>query len=760
MKSITHENRRRFTILTIVSVLVVAILTTTLVLLLKKDTTAPTNTIEVGKRIDTSLGGGRKLLNASVWDGSSRDTTWDGSGTEANPYIISSAAELYGLAYQVNNNTTSTYRYASKYFLQTVDIDLNGNNGSIWTPIGKNSNLNFSGIYNGNGKAIGNIIIDTASVNYGLFGFVQVPGQVNNLHVDYSINGNIPIRTTSTQFVGGICASTGTFNNCSVENFNVSSTYSSTTGTYSTMGGICGYSGYAYDCNTKNITFTAVHTNSYMGGIHGWTSGGWTERCIAKNIAIYGGSACGGISGTSSGNIIDSQVDNLIIESKLKGTKGGITGSAGSYCTGNIVKKGKITLLSGGTTDTTYTCIGGIVGAFKNISSSIYISGNTVEVDISINNNCSAGGLVGYASRPSGRSGMYVSDNYCKGTITSTCAATIGCLAGLADMDILRNMFIGEVNCYSDFNLINKSATISTSTNIQHNEVRIKNLSSVAPGYFYRLNYFYVYYNIFTIKTGSAEKYYLNTASTTTTESTLDNLQTRSTYSAWANFDTYWSIYENFNDGIPILTQFVKLAQVTGFDGSGTEVDPYQIKTTADLQGMQAYYNEYDMIDEYWWKLVNNINISTDANGLTLNWTPIGYEDGVASGFNGHFDGNGKTISGLTITEQYENVGLFGRLASNATITNLNVSGAISWDQGKYVGGVVGHMEDGATLTNCTFTGTINGYLNSGNYAIVGGLAGRYSTDAITGSANYETYVYGANSYTTFNRYTTTYNVY
>ena len=62
MKSITHENRRRFTILTIVSVLVVAILTTTLVLLLKKDTTSPTNTIEVGKRIDTTLGGGAEAI--------------------------------------------------------------------------------------------------------------------------------------------------------------------------------------------------------------------------------------------------------------------------------------------------------------------------------------------------------------------------------------------------------------------------------------------------------------------------------------------------------------------------------------------------------------------------------------------------------------------------------------------------------------------------------------------------------------------------
>ena len=121
MKSITHENRRRFTIITIVSVLFVAILTTTLVLLLKKDTTAPTNTIEVGKRIDTTLGGGRKLLNASVWDGSSSTIWTNGSGTETDPYLIESAEHLKYLAISVSNGTT----YEGMYFLQTVDIDLN-----------------------------------------------------------------------------------------------------------------------------------------------------------------------------------------------------------------------------------------------------------------------------------------------------------------------------------------------------------------------------------------------------------------------------------------------------------------------------------------------------------------------------------------------------------------------------------------------------------------------------------------------------------
>ena len=53
------ENRRKVTIISIVSaVLVLAIVTAAILLTPKHDTTVPTPTIEVGKRIDTSKGGG------------------------------------------------------------------------------------------------------------------------------------------------------------------------------------------------------------------------------------------------------------------------------------------------------------------------------------------------------------------------------------------------------------------------------------------------------------------------------------------------------------------------------------------------------------------------------------------------------------------------------------------------------------------------------------------------------------------------------
>ena len=56
----------------------------------------------------------------STWN-ESVDTSFSGSGTAGNPYVISSAAELAGLASLVNNNSTWS---KNKHFVLTTDIDL------------------------------------------------------------------------------------------------------------------------------------------------------------------------------------------------------------------------------------------------------------------------------------------------------------------------------------------------------------------------------------------------------------------------------------------------------------------------------------------------------------------------------------------------------------------------------------------------------------------------------------------------------------
>ncbi|MFQ6772865.1 MAG: GLUG motif-containing protein [Clostridia bacterium] len=748
MKSITHENRRRFTIITIVSVLFVAILTTTLVLLLKKDTTAPTNTIEVGKRIDTRLGGGRKLLNASVWDGSSATKWTNGSGNKADPYLIESAANL---AYLRDRTNEGGRAYSGAYFLQTVNIDLNN---IYWDPIGNVENP-FSERYDG-----GNYII--ANVSCEVFGVADYNFVLKNINVIYS----------STRKVAG-----GTF------------------------GGLVklSYGGEISCCKVSKLSVeVSLDDEGFcLGGLIGAAYNATIQDCIVEDIDI-------------NINIIDRGLDTPPLEI------GGVFGIVESNALTNIIASGDITVVYSNQYRYSYSYVGGIAAKATLGTRSNGSSGSNLISSVNIsasNDECYIGGIFAILWNEDVGDKSYVSLTACQygGTMTiaNTNSFACGGFIGLSrDTHIWIDQcsFDGEIYCYcvtpfSSYDLIScfvgafhgpgviANCTVNGSVTVVNSNIAvdafiadfvsyadntvsdsnqmglaIKNIIINTKFNCEKVSYMGIPGGSFTLVELLNLKsfYYNNTLSgfdgwTEYKGLTSDQMRERSSFDEMGDFDEHFVYVNGLNNDFPIVKSLVKYAQVTGFDGGGTQADPYQIKTTADLQGMQAYYNAYGMIDEYWWILVNDIDISTDANDLTINWTPIGYEGGVGSCFNGHFDGDGKTISGLTITEQYENVGLFGRLASYATITNLNVSGTINWDQAKYVGGVVGFIEDGATLTNCTFTGTITGYLNSGNYAIVGGLAGKYSMDAITGSANYDTYVYGTNNYIAFSRYTTNY---
>ena len=127
----------------------------------------------------------------AAWDGTIPESlTFSGEGTEANPYKISSEAELAYLAKTVNAGTN----YATKFFEQTADLDLNN---KPWKPIGNNSKQ-FSGIYNGNGFVINNLYYCDSSAQYvGLF------GGINNATLK-----NITLASGFVygyQYAGGIC---------------------------------------------------------------------------------------------------------------------------------------------------------------------------------------------------------------------------------------------------------------------------------------------------------------------------------------------------------------------------------------------------------------------------------------------------------------------------------------------------------------------------------------------------------------------------
>lgn len=55
------------------------------------------------------LTGVQYALAATAWDGTTVDSEFAGEGTADNPYLITSAAELAGLAANVNGGTVSYY---------------------------------------------------------------------------------------------------------------------------------------------------------------------------------------------------------------------------------------------------------------------------------------------------------------------------------------------------------------------------------------------------------------------------------------------------------------------------------------------------------------------------------------------------------------------------------------------------------------------------------------------------------------------------
>ena len=112
----------------------------------------------------------------------------------------------------------------------------------------------------------------------------------------------------------------------------------------------------------------------------------------------------------------------------------------------------------------------------------------------------------------------------------------------------------------------------------------------------------------------------------------------------------------------------------------------------------------------------------TLANNIDLNnekWTPIGTYDNSATHFKGTFDGQNHAVTGLKVEENNKyGAGFFGEVFTG-TIKNLTVKGSISTSNSNYVGGIVGHGY--ATITNCTFKGSVG---STNNTMQVGGIAG------------------------------------
>lgn len=281
---------------------------------------------------------GLSLTTSAAWDGGYSIEYTGGTGTEADPYLISSEKDLALLAQKVNSEAQD---YAGTYFKLTMDLDLGD---QPWAPIGSTANGGaiFCGNFDGDGHTVSglNCVVDTNFA--GLFGKVQ-SATIKNL----TVTGTLVSGAKYSGGVVGLAFKGSTVYNCHTDVKSIKGT---------TAGGVVGRTQEVGDggvfntvkgCTSASKVELISGKDCYGGGIVGAAGAVEVTWCIN----------CGDVSGA------EGTTKSMMV--------GGIIGVQGaSSVTGHIrncYNTGNISALS--LTETT-TYAGGLVGRASHVDGS------------------------------------------------------------------------------------------------------------------------------------------------------------------------------------------------------------------------------------------------------------------------------------------------------------------------------------------------------------------------------------------------------
>ena len=133
-----------------------------------------------------------------------------------------------------------------------------------------------------------------------------------------------------------------------------------------------------------------------------------------------------------------------------------------------------------------------------------------------------------------------------------------------------------------------------------------------------------------------------------------------------------------------------------GFDGEGTENNPYLIKNASSLKQLANNVNSGNSYSNTCFELSDNIDMTGEA------FEPIGNQN---NHFSGKFDGKGFIVKGVSVNaDSY--LGLFGYI-ENAYINDVGMEDAYITGS-SHLGGIAGHSQN-SIITNCFTRGHTNG---------------------------------------------------
>ena len=689
-----------------------------------------------------------------------------GSGTKDDPYLILNPIQL--------NQVRNFVGQSDVYFKLMANIDLTEfiedeylDGG--WLPIGS-GNASFEGVFDGNGNTISGLTIDRKNTDYvGLFASIGY-ANIKNLKLKVNILGASKVGALAGYIKKG---NTGRSRVNRMSNIIVEGTINGK----DYVGGIIG--GIYNACITNSIAKVIVNaTGEYCGGITGYAGGGDAysniEQCKVVNSTITGNNKVGGISGSCG------ICGNCFFTGTISGVDkvGGIIGNAGrinnSFAIGD--------LFSGG-------CVGGIIGNSYNTSvEESYFSGNIFGA-------IGVGGVIGSNCDPGpGASGGYISKCYAIGNIRGKEA--VGGLCGLHNsQQIINSVFggqtisatrkdagriygtgsgsVGGIGSTEENKAFNRTVIFESGTAIDivdggkngtgsgRSTLNLK-ATYVAMGWDFTDTWeiqeteCYPYFktqtappvitsNVVSGATAISGK----CVSGATIILEIDGVKQEMVSPSSTFLFTVDPLQAGHEVRISAKAdgkeQSYFTTAVVSYLGSGTEADPYQISTAADLS--YAYRKGY-------YKLMNNIDLTSYINQYspTEGWESIGREGSETI----YLDGDGHKVTGLWCNSTRDNTGLFSCFANgyiknltvetasgkqvkggsntgiligkmiNGTIENCRVSGNVA--DGTPVGGIVGLLDGGKILKSQASSVIIN---TTGDNTYVGGLVGDITSGEI-----------------------------
>lgn len=662
-----------------------------------------------------------------------------GNGTEEDPYLIETLADLMALSDSVNFATAvdATRKYArafeGKYFKQTKAINAKGVN---FPPIGGSDDLfRFAGTYDGGGKTISNLTVNTGSRGYaGLFGSADTIAVIKNV-----VLSTPAITATGYYFTGAIAGNCpGSLQNCKVTNATVSGSL--------TVGGVAGQAGASSQCSFTG-TVSAV---SQVGGVFGVTRFP-CSFLSATNTTVTSSSATsqsplGGIVGSLTdhrgGSLSDCYFSGKIVITTVSQFAGGIAGTTSHANIERCFSVGEIYA----TCQTSSTnAIGGIVGASAaaEINDCYFAGENLIR-------GTRSGGIVGYIINVAG-------SNYPDHTTLQRCYIT-GLTSPTSSLDYTP--YVGYfdtrtegsapkvVNCYYDSQLLPTVTSLTgarptselsgTAPNVEgfagdvwtFADGLYPRLSSIAandPAYLSAapLSFANERENVETIThdfTGSIDNsvkwYVLSNGSNAADGHGLSVDSSAGEFhlnGAFAN-DTLVAV-----KGTERKYVFVKLAPDNLFLGSGSQEDPYIIANKADLMKLSAAtIDNLLSFNGTHFKLTADIDMEGDEafRGIGI----PGTTQAETYGFGGIIDGDNHTIHNIKMItchlddggtiladEKVSNRGFVNNLKAVGAVKNLRLAPDCQFVFYSRSAAVVGYNY-GGLIENCRNYADVIGY--------------------------------------------------